>query len=71
MEQRRAEFLQERPDASSRAQQCLSRARVARALGNSAFALSQYEEALSADPLNLELHRDYWQLRRDQEGVAR
>ncbi|HVP67365.1 MAG TPA: serine/threonine-protein kinase [Anaeromyxobacteraceae bacterium] len=69
--QRRSEFLRERPDAASRAQQCLSRARVARAMGNNGFALAQYEEALAADPLNLELHRDYWQLRRDREGVAR
>ena len=71
VEQRRAEFLKERPGADARAQQCLSRARVARAMGNSAFALAQYEEALGADPLNLELHRHYWQLRREREGTAR
>jgi len=71
VEARRAEFLRERPDAAARAQQCLSRARVARAMGNAAFAIAQYEEALGADPLNLELHRDYWQLRRDREGAAR
>jgi serine/threonine-protein kinase len=70
VEQRRAEFLREHPDAASRAQQCLSRARVARAMGNVPFALAQYEEALAVDPLNLELHRDYWRLLRDPEGTA-
>jgi len=71
VQQRRNEFLRERPDAASRAQQCLSRARVARALGNTGVALAQYEEALAADPLNLELHRDYWQLRREREGAPK
>ena len=69
VEQRRAEFLRERPDAAARAQQCLSRARVARAMGNTSFALAQYEEALAVDPLNLELHRDYWRLMRDREAT--
>lgn len=69
--QRRAEFLRERPGAAARAQPCVSRAKVARAVGNLAFALAQYEEALGVDPLDLDLHREYWQLRREVEGGRR
>ncbi len=69
--QRRQEFLRARPGAEERARQCLSRAKVARAVGNLAFARAQYEEALAADPLDLDIHREYWALRRDLEGPAR
>jgi len=71
LQQRRAEFLRERPEVAGRIATCLTRAKVARAMGNAAFARAQYEEGLAADPLNLELHREYWQLRREQEGGAR
>jgi hypothetical protein len=69
--QRRAEFLRERPGIEAQVQQCLSRAKVARAVGNRDFARSQYEEALRADPLNLQVHQEYWQLRREPEGTPR
>ncbi|MEY2669316.1 MAG: hypothetical protein RJA59_1954, partial [Pseudomonadota bacterium] len=69
--QRRQEFLRARPGAEERVRQCLSRAKVARAVGNLEFARAQYEEALAADPLDLEIHREYWALRRDLEGPAR
>ena len=48
--------------------QCLTRAKVARAVGNLDFARAQYEEALAADPLDLDIHREYWALRREMEG---
>ena len=48
--------------------QCLTRAKVARAVGNLDFARAQYEEALAADPLDLDIHREYWSLRRELEG---
>ena len=69
VDQRRVEFLRERPGAAEKAQACRGRARVAYAMGNTSFALAQYEEALAADPLNLELHRDYWGLKRDREAA--
>ena len=69
--QRRQEFLRERPGSQERVRQCLSRAKVARAVGNVEFARAQFEEALAADPLDLEIHREYWALRRDLEGPAR
>jgi serine/threonine protein kinase len=68
--QRRLEFLRERPGSEARVRQCLSRAKVARAVGNVDFARAQYEEALAADPLDLDIHREYWALRREQEGGA-
>jgi serine/threonine-protein kinase len=71
IEQRRAEFLRDHPDVPGRVAQYLTRAKVARAMGNVAFARSQYEEGLASDPLNLELHQEYWQLRRDAERTAR
>jgi serine/threonine-protein kinase len=69
--QRRLEFLRERPGAAERARQCLSRAKVARAVGNRDFARAQYEEALAADPLDLDIHREYWALRREADGPVR
>jgi serine/threonine-protein kinase len=69
--QRRQEFLREHPGAAKRASQCLSRAKVARALGNHEFAQAQCEEALAADPLDLDIHREYWALRRRAEGPTR
>ncbi len=69
--QRRQEFLRERPGAEERARLALSRAKVARAVGNLAFARERYEEALAADPLGLEIHREYWSLRREMEGASR
>jgi hypothetical protein len=44
---------------------------VARAVGNRDFARAQYEEALAADPLDLDIHREYWALRREADGPAR
>jgi serine/threonine-protein kinase len=69
--QRREAFLRERPGAAAAAQQCRARARVARAVGNREVALAQYEEALRADPLDLEVQREYWQVRRESGGAAR
>lgn len=69
--QRRLEFLREHPGASERARKCLSRAKVARSLGNKDFARAQYEEALASDPLDLDAHREYWALRREADGPAR
>jgi tRNA A-37 threonylcarbamoyl transferase component Bud32 len=68
--QRRLEFLREHPGATERARKCLSRAKVARSLGNKDFARAQYEEALAADPLDLDAHREYWALRREADGPA-
>jgi serine/threonine-protein kinase len=69
--QRRQEFLREHPGAAERARQCLSRAKVARAVGNRDFARAQYEEALAADPLDVDVHREYWALRREADGTPR
>jgi hypothetical protein len=69
--QRRAEFLRERPGVEARVQQWLSRAKVARAVGNRDFAIAQLEEALRADPLDLQVHQEYWGLRREKEGAPR
>jgi tRNA A-37 threonylcarbamoyl transferase component Bud32 len=69
--QRRLEFLREHPGATERARKCLSRAKVARSLGNKDFARAHYEEALAADPLDLDAHREYWALRREADGPAR
>jgi serine/threonine-protein kinase len=69
--ERRQEFLRSRPGSEERARACLSRAKVARAVGNLAFARAQYEEALGADPLDLDAHRDYWALRRELDGPPR
>ena len=69
--QRRQEFLKERPGAEERARQCCTRAKVARAVGNLAYARAQYEEALASDPLDVDIHREYWALRRDTDAPAR
>jgi serine/threonine-protein kinase len=69
--QRRLEFLREHPGATELARKCLSRAKVARSLGNKDFARAQFEEALAADPLDLDAHREYWALRREADGPAR
>ncbi len=69
LEQRRRDFLRERPGAEERARQCLSRAKVARAVGNLAFARAQFEEALAHDPLDLEAQREYWAVRRQAGGL--
>jgi len=69
--QRRLEFLRDHPGAAERARQCLSRAKVARAVGNRDFARAQFEEALTADPLALDVQREYWALRREADGTAR
>jgi serine/threonine-protein kinase len=69
--ERRQEYLRTRHGAEERARGCLSRAKVARAVGNLAFARAQYEEALGADPLDLDAHREYWALRRELAGPPR
>jgi serine/threonine-protein kinase len=69
--ERRQEYLRTRHGAEERARGCLSRAKVARAVGNLAFARAQYEEALGADPLDLDAHREYWALRRELDGPPR
>jgi serine/threonine-protein kinase len=64
VEARRRAYLAERPGQAERAQRHLARAQVARKLGNPAAAMLEYEAALSADPLDLEIHRAYWELSR-------
>jgi hypothetical protein len=49
----------------------LTKAKVARAMGNLEFARKQYEEGLALDPLNLDLQREYWLLRREREAGGR
>jgi eukaryotic-like serine/threonine-protein kinase len=61
---RRGALLAERPAEAARAQRHLARAQVAAKLGNATAALAEYEAALAADPLDLELHRVYWELKR-------
>ena len=51
------------PARRSGSRLCLTRAKVARAVGNLDFARAQFEEALGADPLDLDIHREYWALR--------
>jgi serine/threonine-protein kinase len=65
IESRRREHLAERPGNEERAQQQLSRANVARAMGNLGAARAAYEAALATDPLNLAAHKAYWSLRRE------
>ncbi len=69
VEARRRAYLAERPGQAERAQRHLARAQVARKLGNPAAAMLEYEAALSADPLDLEIHRAYWELKRGR-GTA-
>jgi serine/threonine-protein kinase len=69
--QRRAEFLRARGGVSERIAALLTKAKVARAMGNLEFARKQYEEGLSLDPLNLDLQREYWLLRREKEAGGR
>ncbi|WP_176067609.1 serine/threonine-protein kinase [Anaeromyxobacter diazotrophicus] len=67
LEARRQAMLSEDPRRADEAQRHLARARVAEKLGNVAAALAEYEAALRSDPLDLELHRPYWDLRRRLE----
>jgi hypothetical protein len=64
VEARRRALLAERPGRAEDAQRHLARAQVANKLGNATAAILEYEAALTADPLDLEIHRKYWELRR-------
>jgi eukaryotic-like serine/threonine-protein kinase len=61
---RRRALLAEQPGHAERAQRHLTRAKVAAKLGNAAAAVSEYEAALASDPLDLELHKEYWEMKR-------
>ncbi len=65
VEARRKALLAERPGQAEEAGRHVARAQVASKLGNVAAALVEYEAALAADPLDLEIHRRYWQLKRE------
>jgi len=67
VESRRRDFLAERPGLEEESQRHMARARVARAMRNASAAISEYETALAADPLNLGIHEAYWSLRREME----
>jgi serine/threonine-protein kinase len=69
--QRRAEFLAGRRDVEGKVASVLTRAKVARAMGNLGIARRHFEEGLALDPLNLDLQREYWELRRAEEGGGR
>jgi serine/threonine-protein kinase len=68
LEVRRQALLADDPRPAAEAQRHLARARVAEKLGNPSAALLEYEAALRQDPLDLELHRPYWELKRKTEG---
>lgn len=67
---RRRDFLADHPRAAEEAERHLSRARVARAMGNGPSARAEYEAALAVDPLNLDIQRAYWSLTREDPGAA-
>jgi hypothetical protein len=64
LEVRRQALLAEQPDAAAEAQRHLARAQVAAKLGNTAAALLEHEAALRCDPLDVDLHQSYWELKR-------
>jgi serine/threonine-protein kinase len=68
LEARRRALLAEYPARAQEAQRHLARAQVAQKLGNEAAALTEYEAALTADPLDLALHERYWELKRRMGG---
>ncbi len=61
-------FASARPGLEARVQQHLGRIKLAKGRGNHPAALKEYEVALGLDPLNLELHKAYWALKRKLEG---
>jgi len=67
VESRRRSLVAERPGAEAEAQRHFARAEMARKLRNETAALRSYEEALRADPLNLDIHKAYWEFRRLRE----
>jgi serine/threonine-protein kinase len=64
IEARRREHLASHPEKAAAAQSHLSRAQVARKLGNVSAATAAYEAALAADPLDLKTLEAYVTLRR-------
>jgi len=66
VEARRKTLLAERPGHVEDAQRHVARARVATKLGNTGAAILEYEAALTADPLDLEIHQKYWALKRER-----
>jgi len=65
---RRQALLAEDPRRAAEAQRHLARAQVASKLGNAPSALAEYASALRSDPLDLDLHKAYWELKRKVEG---
>lgn len=68
VEARRRMLLSERPANEEKAERHRARAEVARKLGNVTASLAEYAVALTADPLDLELHQAYWDLLRSSDG---
>ncbi len=66
VEARRRTLHAERPGQAEQAERHVARAQVATKLGNAAAAILEYEAALSADPLDLDLHQRYWELKRER-----
>jgi serine/threonine-protein kinase len=65
VEARRRELLEAHPDRAAEAQRQLARAQVARKLGNAEAAVSAYEAALAADPLDAATLGGYVAFRRE------
>jgi eukaryotic-like serine/threonine-protein kinase len=68
IEARRQALLAEDPRPAAEAKRHLARAQVATKLGNFPSALAEYTSALRRDPLDLEIHKAYWGLKRKVEG---
>ncbi|HYS80247.1 MAG TPA: protein kinase [Anaeromyxobacteraceae bacterium] len=64
IEARRQTLLAEEPRRAAEAQRHLARAQVATKLGNFPSALAEFASALRSDPLDLEIHKTYWELKR-------
>ena len=70
VEARRRTLLAQHPGKAEQAERHVARARVATKLGNATAAILEYEAALSADPLDLDIHQRYWNLKREREGAG-
>ncbi|HEX7624826.1 MAG TPA: serine/threonine protein kinase, partial [Anaeromyxobacteraceae bacterium] len=68
IEARRQALLAEDPRSVAEAQRHLARAQVATKLGNLPSALAEYTNALRRDPLDLEIHKAYWGLKRQVDA---
>jgi serine/threonine protein kinase len=71
LESVRARYLLARPGTEVRERIHTTTATAWEAQGKIELALTEYEKALTADPLNLQLHQRYWNLkRRDPRPVS-